>query len=147
MREQSLYVLEVALDRYALSNLHNKSMLLPATEQIAVKSILGRYIDLENIVYGKGKVLYGAEDPALFESEFVLGGIALTKEKWIEIIFDDAALKELLAQWYPSLQHKASEVPVSVLMQCAQDRLYVEGGQRALMQYPFSCVSIVAYFY
>ncbi|NIZ40430.1 V-type ATPase subunit [Entomospira entomophila] len=146
MRDQTLYSLEVALDRYALTNLHNKSMLLPATEQIAVKSILGRYIDLENIVYGKGKVLYGAEDPALFEGEFVLGGIALTKEKWMEVIFNDAALKELISQWYPSLEHKVSEVPVSTLMQYAQDRLYEEGGRRALMQYPFSSVSIVAYF-
>jgi vacuolar-type H+-ATPase subunit C/Vma6 len=146
LAKRSIYSLEVALDRAVFANMHLATLLLPAAERVVVQRLLGAYIDLENLQFGKTYLLYADEKAPLGSSEFLAGGLRLSLELWQELLHNDSLLRERLIDWYPALA-SLENVSLGRLIQCAQERLLEGNGRNALMQYPFSCAPIIGYFF
>lgn len=146
LADRSIYALEVAFDRLAYEHIYKSILLLPAFESVVAKRLFGPYIDLENIQFGKSLILHGADKNLVLANEFLAGGINLTKNQWLELLYDDQMLRHTIQSWYPSLD-TSEHILLSELLYSAQINFLYASGRRALTSYPFSCASIMAYFF
>lgn len=144
VQQNSMYVLEVALDQFQHRRLQVAIDHLSGLDKRIAQRFLGGYVDLENILCGmrlKQQKMPQAERDAFF----IKGGRRLSQQQWHEVIKDPKVLVTTLAQWYPKLPIKEGE-PKALVDQARAWQL-AEDGQAALGVYPFSCGTIIAYFF
>ncbi|NIZ18428.1 V-type ATPase subunit [Entomospira culicis] len=146
LSDRTLYALEVALDRYVFTDIQRVIHLLPAGERIMMQQLMGAYIDMENLQFGRGLVAYHVDKNVQMEAEFLSGGSRLQPKLWMDVIHDEDQLRKLLVEWYPALTAHEEE-PISLLLMLAERELLYTSGKRALSYPPFSCAPIVAYFF
>jgi vacuolar-type H+-ATPase subunit C/Vma6 len=144
VQQNSIYILEVALDQYQQHRLQMAVDNLSGLDKSIAHRFLGGFIDLENILCGMRLKQQKMTDAAM-DAFFIKGGRRLSREQWYQVLKDPKALVTVLSQWYPHLQVKDRE-PKTLVDQARALQL-AEDGQAALSVYPFSCGSIIAYFF